>query len=412
VDAVTERRIIADIAGLIERGTTAMADEVLRLPAATYIDPGRHRAERELFFRALPVVVATAAALPDPGDVVTLDIATLPVVVVRGKDGVARTFVNACRHRGNTVVPPGAAGAGSKRRALVCQYHAWTYDLQGRCRTFVDREGFAGLDQEQFGLVELPTEERHGLVWAVPDPAGAIDLDAHLGPYGQELENLGMAGFSLYRQEKLTLPFNWKLGADTFQELFHVAYLHKNTVAAYLLSNVGAHEDFGRHYRHTGVRTTFPAMLTLPEDEQSIFPQSAMVHLIFPNTILIWQLDHVEMWQFFPDGKRDDACRAHISMLVPEVPGSEKAERHWRRNWEVMESSVIAEDYTTMEAIQQNLESGALPDLVLGRNEIALQHFHRQMLEALAEAGLFGQHGEQVPDDRVSRLDVDGHGIR
>lgn len=384
MDTSTERRIIDEVAGLIERGTTAMASEVRLLPASTYIGPRRHLAERALFFTKYPLVAAPSAALPDPGDFLTLDIAKLPVIVVRGKDGVARAFVNACRHRGNQIV----AEPNGNRRALVCQYHAWTYDLLGRCRTFVDPEGFAGLDQQQYGLVELPTQERHGLVWVLPDPAGHMDLSGHLGPaFGTELEDLGMAGFCVYRREMLRLPFNWKLGADTFQELFHVAYLHKNTVAPLLLGNVGVHESFGRHYRHTGVRKTFPEMLTRPVEEQSIFPQSAMVHLVFPNTLVIWQLDHIEMWQFLPDGSQDDSCQAHISMLIPEPAATESAERHWRNNWNVLEASVIAEDFTAMESIQRNLDSGILPDFALGRNEIALQHFHRELDDALARHG-------------------------
>lgn len=384
MDTSTERRIIGEVAGLIERGTTAMADQVRLLPAATYIDPRRHVAERGLFFKKLPLVAAPSSALPDPGDFVTLDMAALPVVVVRGKDGTVRAFINVCRHRGNQVV----AEPSGTRRSLVCQYHAWTYDLQGHCRTFVDREGFAGLDQDRYGLLELPTEERHGLVWVLPSPDGQMDLSAHLGAaYGTELEELGMSGFSIYRREMLRLPFNWKLGADTFQELFHVAYLHKNTVGPLLLGNVGAHEDFGRHYRHTGVRKTFPKMLTLPVEEQSIFPQSAMVHLAFPNTLVIWQLDHIEMWNFFPDGHLDGACQAHISMLIPEPATTDSARRHWQRNWDVLEASVMTEDFGTMEKIQKNLESGVLPDFVLGRNEIALQHFHRQLDDALATDG-------------------------
>lgn len=384
MDTSTERRIIGEVAGLIERGTTAMAEQVRLLPAATYTDPRRHVAERGLFFTEYPLVAAPSSALPGPGDFVTLDMATLPVVLVRGSDGAVRAFVNICRHRGNQVV---AEPAGT-RRALVCQYHAWTYDLQGRCRTFVDREGFAGLDQDRFGLVELPTEERHGLVWVLPNPGGRMDLSAHLGPaYGAALEDLGMSGFSVYRTATLRLPFNWKLGADTFQELFHIAYLHRNTVGPLLMGNVGAHEDFGRHYRYTGVRKTFPEMLTRPVEEQSLFPQSVIVHLVFPNTLVVWQLDHVEMWQFFPDGHLDGACQAHVSMLVPEPPATDSARRHWQKNWDVLEASVMTEDFDTMQTIQKNLDSGVLPDFVLGRNEIALQHFHRQLDDALAASG-------------------------
>ena len=40
-----------------------------------------------------------------------------------------------------------------------------------------------------------------------------------------------------------------------------------------------------------------------------------------------------------------------------------------------------------MERIQVNLDSGALPEVVYGRNEPPLVHFHRSVNEALATGG-------------------------
>src|SRR3546814_11064042 len=57
-------------------------------------------------------------------DVCSSDLA----VIVRGADGVVRAFHNTCRHRGSRICQK---DRGSAAR-LVCPYHQWTYDLEGR----------------------------------------------------------------------------------------------------------------------------------------------------------------------------------------------------------------------------------------------------------------------------------------
>ena len=103
------------------------------------------------------------------------DIAGRPIVVIRGDDGRVRTFLNVCRHRGARVADE---HCGSARR-LTCPYHAWSYDRQGELVGVPGRETFGDVDAT--GLVELPTEERVGAVFAVLDPEATLDLDAWLG---------------------------------------------------------------------------------------------------------------------------------------------------------------------------------------------------------------------------------------
>jgi choline monooxygenase len=70
--------------------------------------------------------------------------------------------VNYCRHRGART----ADGCGSARR-FTCPYHAWTYDGDGALVGLPGKEGFDDLDRADYGLVQLPCEERHGLVSVV-----------------------------------------------------------------------------------------------------------------------------------------------------------------------------------------------------------------------------------------------------
>ena len=156
------RRLLANV----DAGTSDLAESQMKLPISVYRDPQRWEAEMEQVFRRSPLVVALSCDIRQPGDYFAFDIADRPILVVRGDDGVARTFFNVCRHRGAQV----ADGCGHKRR-FTCPYHSWVYDTKGALVGVPGKDTFGDLDVG--GLVELPTHERAGVVLAVLTP----DLD-------------------------------------------------------------------------------------------------------------------------------------------------------------------------------------------------------------------------------------------
>ena len=108
--------------------TTDQADEIMAQPVAAYSDPERYARETERIFKRLPLALALSLELPEPGSCLALEMLGIPVVMIRGTDGRARAFLNACRHRGAPVCPPGR-GQG---KSFTCPYHAWSYDTRGR----------------------------------------------------------------------------------------------------------------------------------------------------------------------------------------------------------------------------------------------------------------------------------------
>jgi phenylpropionate dioxygenase-like ring-hydroxylating dioxygenase large terminal subunit len=113
------------------------------LPAWTYADPEFHELEKERVFASSWQVVCHESDVPKPGDWHTLDYLGESVLVVRGKDLTLRAFTNVCRHRGSRLVD-GSSGCAHK---LVCPYHAWSYDLDGRLAGVPDNASYPGLDK-------------------------------------------------------------------------------------------------------------------------------------------------------------------------------------------------------------------------------------------------------------------------
>jgi len=381
MDRAKELAFIDEIAVHLVAGETSRADEPLRVPTEQLLGEQRVEDEAAVLFTQFPLVIAPSAAVKNPGDFVVETVADRSVLVVRGPDGSVQCFANVCRHRGNQlcVEPSGSA------RMFTCGYHAWSYNLDGSCRSMVDPAAFQGLDPTDHGLIEYPTQERHGFIWVLLDPDGEIDVAASLGAeFDTEIGGYEPHTKHLYRETGSELAFNWKLGVNTFQELFHVAYLHKNSIGDLFVGNRSTFDSYAPHQRITVIRTTFAEMAAGPVEERNLFPHCTIVYLLFPSTLLIWQLDHVELWQFTPDAADRYSSWARLWLLTAEKADTDSAQRHWDRNWDFTIKTVFGEDFPAQEAIQTNLRSGVLDSVLYGRNEIGLQDFYTQVSNALS----------------------------
>ena len=377
-----QRDLIHRVFDYADRRTTTLAPESFLEDVAAYTDPSRLARERLRLFRGEPLLLAFSGQLAAAGDWLSHDLSGLPILLVRGADGRVRAFANACRHRG----APVAKGCGRSARVFTCPYHGWSWDTEGRLTGLPFAEGFADLPEERRRLVSLPVAERHGLVLVRPSPGGALDADAWLGPLGPELGDFGYARHVPYAVRSLECRLNWKLAIDTFLESYHVPVLHKDSVGPIFVGNLAPYDAFGRHGRLVAVRRKLLALRERPESEWDLIPNSGLLYLLFPNSILIQQADHVELWQAWPAG--DEPGRSHVtlSFLIPEPPANAAATRHWEANLELAVRTVTQEDFPLGESIQRGFESAAQPRVVFGRNEPGLIHYHRNLREAVARA--------------------------
>jgi len=385
------RRVI----DFVERGTTELADSPFLNPVSTYTCPKQAVREQELFFRGQPLFFGLSCELPKPGDFRADDLSGVPILVVRGHDGGLRAFLNVCRHRGAKV----ASGAGSGKRLFVCPYHAWTYDLDGRLRKLHPDFGFPGLTCAERSLVPLPVAEKHGLIFVKATPGGDVDVDALLGGLAPEFASYGFARYSHFTTRTLAKDMNWKLVIDTFLETWHVATLHKATIASIFQPNVNAFDAFGRNGRLIIPRRSLMESKGRPESSWNLLADSAIVYTLFPNALLVWQGDHLETWRSFPVGGATDRCIAEAALFAPKPAGTDREKRHWERNMDLLMRTVDVEDFPVCLDIQRGFAAGAQTHITFGRNEPALGHFHRNIQQAIG----FGSAPASHPSSRKPR---------
>jgi phenylpropionate dioxygenase-like ring-hydroxylating dioxygenase large terminal subunit len=381
MDRDLRKRLFDEIKGYIEANSTRLAEREVAHRASTYYDPAYLARERALFLRQ-PLVVGHQSSLAAPGDFIAHADSGVPILVVRQADGGLKAFLNVCRHRGARVC---TASAGNQAR-FSCPYHGWTYRNDGELLA-APKPGFPNLDVAAHGLVELPVEERHGLIWAVMTPGAPIDVAAHLGAVDAELSAYPLAGFVLERQELFEEAINWKFVLDGFLEVYHFPTLHQKSIAPYFHGKYSPFDSLGRHSRLVGVRKSFDHVREAELYEAELLQHIAVNYQIFPNSIFVWQGDHFELWSVYP-GRAPGQCTVRIQSLVPPEMAGERWKNRWDRNWKVLVDTVQTEDWAISRDVQAALPYVGGGHVLFGRNEPGLQHFHHALDEALNELGL------------------------
>lgn len=379
MDRSTEIELVNRIFGHLDTRSTAMMDRVHLEPVIAYDSGPRAHLERQHLFFDQPLVLAQSADLAQPGDFLTHDLTGVPIALVRSRAGGVRAFLNVCRHRGAKVIQ----GSGCAR-SFACPYHAWTYDDEGRLLGMGTTRGFESVDRESHGLTTLPAVERHGLIWVRPTPGEAFDPDILLDGLGRELGGFGWSGYHHYETRVVRRGMNWKLAVDTFLESWHVAVLHRRTLAQVVHSGVGVFDQFGRNLRVVFPLKSIDALRGRPEAEWALIPHALIVHVVFPNTVLIMANDHLESWRIFPAGDEPGECALQVSLYTPEPADTTEARREWARRFSLLLGTVDAEDFTVAEAIQRGLAARAQTHFTFGRHEPALAHFHRAVAHELS----------------------------
>lgn len=364
----------------LDKRSTDQAPSTLELPVEAYLDPERLQREIDVVFRRQPLAVALSLELPEAGSFRAETLMGVPLLLVRGKDGVARAFLNVCRHRGAPVVE---APKGVVQR-FVCPYHAWSYDTQGRLTGVYGADTFGDTSPETHSLVELFCAERSGLIWVILTPGVTADIDAWLGGFADELNTLKLHDWYLYEQREIKGP-GWKVTWDGYLEAYHHNTLHPETVGRYTIGNLLLHDAWGPHQRIAFGRRTLSQMKGRPESEWNPREHIRLIHSGFPNLSISGVLgDHCLVSQVYP-GDTPDTTITRQTVLAARKPETDEQREATATFSAMVLKAVRDEDYRIGFQIQAGLSSGANKVFTIGRNEIALQHYHNWVARLVAE---------------------------
>jgi len=191
------------------------------LPPEVYSSKDILKMEVEKIFRKEWLCAGHVSELKNPGDYLTFDLVDHPLLVVRDRSDQLRALSNVCRHRSARLVD----GSGSIN-LLVCPYHGWTYELNGRLR------GAPFMRPEQVQdvcLNDVRLEVWQGLIFVNLDQQ-AEPLAPRLESLREEIGHFNFAGMEVVHSYDDEIHCNWKVLVENFCESYHVFRVHKTTL--------------------------------------------------------------------------------------------------------------------------------------------------------------------------------------
>lgn len=361
-----------------------LAPDILSLDADIYVSTERFGAEKKLLFRRLPLMLAASCELAEPNTYKAMEIAGVPVLLVRGADRQVRAFLNSCTHRGSQL----AEGCG-KRARFTCPYHGWTFTGEGKLIGVASARFYGDVDKGSLGLASLPTWESAGLIWVILDPASTLDIPSFLNGVDQLLEGFQLNRWQLYHQRVLP-GANWKLAFDAHMDFYHLPILHRDTFGP-AISNLAQYYFHGPHQR-LGLMSSNPVeqdglhnLRNLPEQDWSTDALLFGEWILFPNVSLNCFIagERIMVISQVIPGETPDASQT-IQTFLTENPPTEASEAKVREFVDFIERVVGEEDLPMSRKQQRALSSGLMPQVQFGRNEVGLQQYYHWLERVMA----------------------------
>ena len=359
------------------------------LPGWIYRDADFLQAEKEKIFATSWQIVCHLNDIPNPGDYHTLDFLGEPLVALRGLNGSVKAFFNVCRHRAARLVDGGAGHCSGK---IVCPYHAWTYDLEGKLIAVPHRKEFADFSLDRFSLKPIETEIYHGFVFVRLKP-GLPSVAQMLAPYEQDL--------AAYRLEELqpigrvtlrTRHVNWKNVTDNYSDAMHITVAHPGLTRLFgqsygveaqpwvdkmwgYLRAVPSSQRSERMYQ-----SVLPNSPHLPDDRQRLWTYFKL----WPNVAFDIYPDQIDFMQMIPISPTETLIR-EIAYAHPDERREMRAARYL--NWRI-NRRVSFEDKSLIERVQAGMGSRSYTPGPLGKNEVSLRSFARRMRDLIPQSRL------------------------
>jgi len=194
------------------------------MPPSVYTSEEFLKSELEDVFSRDWVCVGRASALQNPGDFLTYELAGEPIIVLRDSSGELRALSNVCRHRMSTMLE----GTGNKR-AIVCPYHGWSYNLDGTLRAAPAMDLNSGFCAADYKLPQIRCEEWLGWIMVTLNE-DAASVNAQLAEVEALIDDFQMETYVELFRENHVWDTNWKILAENFMESYHLPVCHAGTI--------------------------------------------------------------------------------------------------------------------------------------------------------------------------------------
>ncbi|MEM9544658.1 MAG: SRPBCC family protein [Bacteroidota bacterium] len=302
-----------------------------------YVSKERFENERRVLFQNHPIIFGPVGQVKNQGDYFLHDASGIPILVVKGKDGQVRAFLNMCRHRGVRLIEQ---NEGTIKRNIVCPYHAWSYDTAGCLKGVFHPQGFEDVSPETHSLIQLDCWVRLGMIFVVPNPElkGKFDIDEWLIEVYKITEEFDFGEYVPYHFKTEQLPCNWKLIVDGALEGYHFKIAHARTIGKYFLDNLSVNTDNTFHSSIVFPKRAMKGLKDTPSSDWNLRKVANILIHIFPSTIILIEPDHIMAVTFCPLDESTTEIKSF--MMLPTEPTTEKEKGYWDLNADIFWNAI------------------------------------------------------------------------
>jgi choline monooxygenase len=358
------------------------------LRSAAYIDARWAKADLRAIFARTWQWVSHVEKLSQPGAYVSTTVAEMPIVVVRDREGGLRAFYNVCKHRAHELL----SGSGTTRN-IMCPYHAWTYDLDGRLRAARRADRMPTFDKTEICLDRVQVEEFGGFVYVNLDPT-ARPLGEQAPDLAEDIARWAPDVATLTHAKRLTYDIrtNWKNVVDNFLECYHCHIAHKEFVDLVDMDTyeVRTHGIWSSHFAEAGKHENAAYDVSHARVTQHavwwLWPNTCLLRYPGRGNFMVLQVlpagvdRTLETWDFFLESTELDEAEVQSVEYIDKV--------------------LQQQDIRIVESVQRGMSTPAYDQGRIvydpagsGLSEHGVHHFHGLVLDAYRT--LFGETQDQ-----------------
>ena len=205
------------------------------LPRHAFIDDEFYQYEVEHVLTESWMAISFSAKIPESGDLLPTNVLGIPILLVRGKDGIARAFHNVCPYDSCEV----SIQAQQKVDTIVTPYHGWHYDLEGNLIAAgfwdgTENSNSTTVESLNANLIAIPCEEWMGtlFVYLGKNPTPFADQNhaviEHLKDIDLDRLQTGLDKDGEPLIHSLNIASNWKTVYENYSpNVYHESFVHE-----------------------------------------------------------------------------------------------------------------------------------------------------------------------------------------
>lgn len=338
------------------------------IPSAWYTHRDQLEIENKAIFSKEWQLAGHESQIANPGDSLCRTVAGNPILIVRDNEMNIRAFYNVCRHRGG----PMAVKSGTST-VLQCQYHGWTYMMDGSLRGVPQFDRVELFDKKDFGLKPVQLKIWEGLLFVnlQEDPPS---LEPVIKGIKDRISPIDIKNMEYHTSTVDLIDCNWKVYVDNFLEGYHIPIVHPELAGLLDYRNyVTETEDY------------YSLQFSPFADKSGDNPYAAedgraFYYFVYPNFMMNILPGRMQLNIIEPAGH--DRCKVIFDYFYADV---EKAKMSGIADSDISYSTKIQdEDIEICEAVQRGLQSDAYDKGRFSvKRELGVWHFQSLVKRSL-----------------------------